>query len=261
MGEAEGWEVGVGSPTSPLLQNRLEASDVTGSPGASNLAFQVLADHEVPVDGFTLVLEVDPGLVTIDTLSTANTASAEIGVELEIPELDPAAGTAILAVIFDFLPPYDGQSLPPAAGDLLALGTITIASGAPNGPTPLDLVNGVGSPPTDNIFVSAGLSISPLLQSGVIQIGGGAPGLFIRGDANGDGLVSIADGSTIHLFLFEGGAPPPCLDAADVNDDGIVDVSDPLYLYDFLFISTPPPPPPYPQEGSDPTPDSLDCAL
>ena len=109
--------------------------------------------------------------------------------------------------------------------------------------------------------MSAGLSISPLLQSGVIQIGGGAPGLFIRGDANGDGLVSIADGSTIHLFLFEGGAPPPCLDAADVNDDGIVDVSDPLYLYDFLFISTPPPPPPYPQEGSDPTPDSLDCAL
>ena len=67
---AEGWEVGVGSPTSPLLQNRLEVSDVTGSPGASNLEFQILADHEVTVHGFTLVLEVDPGLVTIDTLST-----------------------------------------------------------------------------------------------------------------------------------------------------------------------------------------------
>ena len=50
-----------------------------------------------------------------------------------------------------------------------------------------------------------------------------------------------------------------CEDAADTNDDGALDVSDVVSVLQFLFSGSPSPPAPYPDAGSDPTPDLLDC--
>ncbi len=84
-------------------------------------------------------------------------------------------------------------------------------------------------------------------------------GSFVRGDANGDGTLNIAD--VLHILdgLFGTGALD-CLDAADVNDDGKLDVADPVYLLDFMFGRGPEPPAPFPDPGEDPTADSLGCA-
>jgi hypothetical protein len=85
---------------------------------------------------------------------------------------------------------------------------------------------------------------------------------FIRGDADGDCLVSVLDVDFLICYRFTPGSPPPpCGDAADANDDGKVDPSDIVYLIGYLFMGGNPPPPPFPNPGTDPTPDSLDCAV
>jgi hypothetical protein len=83
---------------------------------------------------------------------------------------------------------------------------------------------------------------------------------FIRGDVDGDGLVSWLDLWYLLCYLFSKDLLPPCWDAADVNDHGVVDASDLMYLISYLGGNGPLPPPPFPEPGFDPTPDSLDCA-
>ena len=82
---------------------------------------------------------------------------------------------------------------------------------------------------------------------------------FVRADANGQDGIDIADPISLLTYLFSGGTAPPCDDAADANDDGTLDISDGLYTLSYLFIGGPAPPTPFPEAGSDPTPDGLDC--
>ena len=83
---------------------------------------------------------------------------------------------------------------------------------------------------------------------------------FLRGDANGDTALDIADGVSILGYLFSGGARPYCLDAADTDDDGSVDISDPIFLLGHLFLGGRRMPAPGSMIlGSDPTADALYC--
>ncbi len=82
---------------------------------------------------------------------------------------------------------------------------------------------------------------------------------FIRGDANVDGAINIADIVTELALLFSG-LPVLCLDAADSNDDGAINIADPIYLVWYVLGSGPAPPPPHTACGPDPTADPLDCA-
>ncbi|MGE4619468.1 MAG: dockerin type I repeat-containing protein [Planctomycetota bacterium] len=81
---------------------------------------------------------------------------------------------------------------------------------------------------------------------------------FVRGDANADGSLNIAD-VIKQLALIFGGAPVLCLDAADANDDGFVDIADPIHLLTHILGSGPPPSFPYPMCGPDPTVDGMNC--
>jgi hypothetical protein len=85
------------------------------------------------------------------------------------------------------------------------------------------------------------------------QGGGGEP-LFIRGDVNADGIVDEIDLEECPTM-----GPWPCNKAADINDDGVMDILDCTYLYGYLFEQGNPPPAPFPNCGTDPTPDGLDC--
>jgi hypothetical protein len=83
---------------------------------------------------------------------------------------------------------------------------------------------------------------------------------FRRGDVNGDNFINIADPVSILQALFVyGSSVITCTDASDVNDDGIQDLSDPIALLMFLFGSGAPLPAPFPDCGSDSTPDVLTC--
>ncbi len=77
------------------------------------------------------------------------------------------------------------------------------------------------------------------------------PAVFIRGDANLDGVVNITDATGILLHLFQG-IRLPCEDALDVNDDEALNLVDAVRLLNFLFGDGERPAPPYPLPGVDP---------
>ncbi len=85
------------------------------------------------------------------------------------------------------------------------------------------------------------------------------PRPFLRGDADPNGSLDIADPVAILNYLFLSATEIACLDAADGNDDGSVDISDPIGLLNFLFVDGTPPAFPHPLAGFDPTPDELEC--
>ncbi len=81
---------------------------------------------------------------------------------------------------------------------------------------------------------------------------------FVRGDANLDGAVDLADAIFILQRLFADGPALACQDAGDANDDEAVNIADGIYILQNLFASGPPLPPPR-QCGVDPDGDALDC--
>lgn len=109
---------------------------------------------------------------------------------------------------------------------------------------------------------------SPAIGSGKDGVHRGAldpvplpEGSFIRGDANRDGTVDVADAVSGILWLFATFAESDCLDGLDVDDSGAIDISDPVHLLRYLFLGGAPPAPPFPEPGLDPTPeDPYACA-
>ncbi|MGE3963253.1 MAG: proprotein convertase P-domain-containing protein [Planctomycetota bacterium] len=154
-------------------------------------------------------------------------------------------------------------------------------------------------------FASEGVyTFDPATQTETLIVGGFEPSQiervtlvsdpeFLRGDANQDLSINIADAIFVLSTLF----PPPacvpdtdgipdgppecpflvCADAGDCNDDGTVNIADAVFLLSVLFPppgctpdvdgipNGPPECPFFPQPrgacGVDPTADSLDCAL
>jgi len=94
---------------------------------------------------------------------------------------------------------------------------------------------------------------------------GGSPGttrpVFLRGDANFDGMVNLSDGIFTLAYLFQGGAEPRCLDATDSDDNGKLDLTDVIFTLTFLFQGGASPPAPFPENGPDPVSDDLHCLI
>jgi hypothetical protein len=124
----------------------------------------------------------------------------------------------------------------------------------------------------ENLFTIDAQSVEPDISEAhsVTLTPGGvvAPGKFIRGDANDDRRVDIADGIWIILFLFYGGERKPCMAAADANDDGRRDIADALYIINYQLQPdaalrggplAPPPPAPFPGCNTDPDVPAADC--
>lgn len=87
----------------------------------------------------------------------------------------------------------------------------------------------------------------------------GGPFGFVRGDANGDGIVDTLDLEVVIDVLL--GGPAPCRKALDCNADRRIDVRDYLFLNEFLVFGGAAPPAPFPECGGDPDSESpFSCA-
>ncbi|HAK96568.1 MAG TPA: hypothetical protein DCM87_16655 [Planctomycetes bacterium] len=120
----------------------------------------------------------------------------------------------------------------------------------------------LGNPPIANVIVIRGDSYAPPPSqlAGATLVPGALAAHFIRGDANRDNKVNIADAVAL-CWTAVGRGPIPCEDAGDVNDNGRIDIADPIYLLMYLFAAGRPPASPFPQAGADLTPwDDLGCA-
>lgn len=213
-----------------------------------------------PLDAFTTVMTFDGDQIAVEEFSLEATATGLAGAELVIPDISPQAGYAVLTVILDFLPPFDRQKIP--AGDNLTLARVSVRvqASATAGDHPVTLTNGVGPSRLENIFVVSGFTVYPALSHGKVVVeGGSGTRTFVRGDADGTSGVNLSDAVFILNHLFRGGTQPQCMDAADADDDGAVRLTDAVYILEHLFRSGPNPPPPYPEPGTDPTPDGLGC--
>ncbi len=82
---------------------------------------------------------------------------------------------------------------------------------------------------------------------------------FVRGDANQDGRIDIADAISTLSYLFGGaGRLLPCADAADANDDEALNIADAIRILGALFGGQGQLPPPN-ACGYDPAGEFLDC--
>ncbi|HLU48929.1 MAG TPA: hypothetical protein VK116_12630, partial [Planctomycetota bacterium] len=111
---------------------------------------------------------------------------------------------------------------------------------------------------TDGVFSTPGC-LAWVAKEGTDPGPGPEPALFVRGDANSDDSINLADSLTVLNFLYLGGSTLDCEDAADVDDDGGLNLSDPIYLLNYLFLGGNAPLPPFETRGADPTEDGLGC--
>ena len=165
------------------------------------------------------------------------------------------------------------------AGELGAgLGNVAIVRlpdfnlvGDPNSPPMIDAIEriipvggdytfGIAASPAGDKIYAANLGYGA--QSGntvsVIQFPEGwVKGRFVRGDANADSLINVADPIALLGFLFAGDVLN-CANAGDVNDDEVLNIADPIALLSTLFSAGAPPPAPS-VCGVDPTSGELCC--
>ena len=103
------------------------------------------------------------------------------------------------------------------------------------------------------------LAYSAVAETGAFAIQFKKIQKFLRGDANDNGIVNIADAVTVLSYLFGDGARPECKDAYDANDDGTLNLADAIAILSHLFAHAGSLPPPFDACGQDPSNDNLDC--
>lgn len=202
----------------------------TGSLAAEDLQPVVLVDDR----------EADPAQARVRFVHTSPDA----------PAVDVAvAGGPVLFENVSFRESTDVVSVDPGTYDLEVrlAGTDTVALEVPG----VTLVAGVNITVFAVGFASDG-TLAALPVEDVNET-------FVRGDANRDGRLDIADPVATLLVLFQGSSAEFCPDAGDANDDSHLNVSDATYALNYLFSGGPPPAPPFPEPGVDPTNDDLRC--
>jgi len=65
----------------------------------------------------------------------------------------------------------------------------------------------------------------------------------VRGNADGQGGINMADLIYLVVYLFDGGLAPPCYEEGNADGEGGINVADLIYLVDYLFFNGPVPPP------------------
>lgn len=234
----------------------LNAPTVVIEPGQEGVASFTIDNGGDPVIAFSFGVQHDPLIVT----ATEVFEGVDLGAsDFFLAELWSNGFTVGLIVSFS-----GTSSIPVTVG----FETVRVVYQAnQEGASPLEYVDtlggGPGLPPVE-ITVVIGMSpsttvILPVTNDGSIEVAETTPmPLFIRGDANSDLLINLADPIRTLDYLFQGN-PVPCLAALDTNDDEGLDLADPIYGLSYLFSTGPAPAAPFPGCGLDATPSGLSC--
>ncbi len=230
--------------------NRITVQSRAQAPGTP-LDVGVDAELELDTEGYAFCLQYDPLLLQFDAATLEATAAADA--DFFVFDLDAPQGIASVAVLLDYA---DLVEIPAGVDIPICRFLGHILATAPTGvSTPLILPVAAGSPPlAATIVQNNGAAYAPLRNDGSVTIIASGGQQFIRGDANGDLLVDIADPVKLLGYLFASGSLPNCLDACDGNDDEILDVADAVQILEALFNGSGPLPAPGPTAcGPDPT--------
>ena len=227
-------------------------------------------DHEITIrafnsqdlQGFSVSLAYDPTIWEFSHVDITGTITESVGAEFVEEFSNDAAGSAVLGVLLDILPPYTGQVIPATGIELeLARFYFDVEPDVfESVSTLIEFAPSPGVPTVDNVFVIDNQSVSPLTVGAVVEVA--SQNIFLRGDADGDLYLDLSD--VINNLVYMTGACPECPDptcekALDVNDNGLIDLADGIQLVNYLYTFGPPPAAPFPNPGPDPTPDNLTC--
>jgi hypothetical protein len=249
---------------SVLSQNVLIAASTSGQASIGEIDYEVsLRGYNIDdLQGFSAALAFDPTVLQCASATIDGTITQVAGAEFVEGVIDNDVGFAVLGVLMDILPPYDGQVIPATGIEMEfariyfdVSGSLTVSQ-----QTQLNFENDLGVPPISNVFVIQNQSVSPVTIDLTIDIA--VDGIFLRGDADGNLRLDLADAINNLVFMTNScpACPIPlCPKALDVNDDARIDLSDAIHLLSFLYLDGPQPAEPYPVPGVDPTPDLLDC--
>ncbi|MFN0057289.1 MAG: dockerin type I repeat-containing protein [Planctomycetota bacterium] len=237
------------------------------APGASVDAPITLVHNAVNVYGFSFGLT---HTATVATLTGISAGAATLAADYFQADITPVSGAGgIVGCVLDFGPTSPLGFIPQGPLSEIAVFEYQVLASAPDAATsPLtfsgSLVPVLPSPPTPILISMGEEGIVPTLQAGLITVDGGPPVVeFIRGDANVDGALNIADPVFMLNYLFASGPIPTCLKTVDCNDDGALNIADPVYSLNYQFAGGPIFPAPFGSGaagcGVDPTADSLTC--
>ena len=238
---------------SVLSQNVLLATSSSGQVSAGEIDFEVsLRGYNVEaLQGFSSVLAFDPLILQCASSTIEGTITQVAGAEFIEGVVDNTIGFVVLGVLMDILPPYDGQVIP-ATGIELEYARIYFdvsSSLTSSSQTELHFENDLGTPPISNVFVIENQSVEPVTVDLTIDVV--VDGIFLRGDADGNLRLDLADAIN-NLVFMTSACPdcpiPLCPKALDVNDNGMIDLGDAIQLLNFLYIGGSPPAAPGPAE-------------
>jgi hypothetical protein len=238
--------------------NLVSLPTLAAAPGES-LALSLSASLELPTEGFSIPVSYDPTQFVVEGADLEG--SDAIGAEFFLVETDGVSGLTNLFLIYDS---EDLQHIPAGVDRVLCRISGRVLPAVASGTQIiLGLPATAGLPPVSAVIVqNNGAGYSPSRTEGLITVNGIPAGSFLRGDANGDAAVDLADAIFTLDYLFASGVTPSCQNAADSNDDDTLNVADAVQILDALFSGGPPLPPP--GNGNclpDPTPGQLDCTL
>ena len=231
------------------------------------------SDPSSNLQGFTITacfegpLVALPGTFTIEGSILDDVDAEYVAMQADNSEDDGDGRQIIIGVLIDALPPFDGQTAPPTffpqeigRFDFYAPEDIDCSRCYPI--TFCNQINGNGNVVLSNKVVIDNESIDPAgYYDG--QVCAPANALFVRGDANNDGLFDVADPIFMLNYLFLNSAEPPCPDAADADNDGLLNITDPVFMVLYIFGIGVAPPYPFPDCGLESYPDidGLDCQV
>jgi PKD repeat protein len=244
--------------------NEIRIAGTKAFPGQKGLYVPILATHSEPAQGFTVVAVYDPEAIEVRSVIQDNSNISGLSPELFAVEIseDPDEPYLRVGVLFDISVPFEGRVMPPGKNQRFANIVVDVKpEPRPGSTTRIQLKDEIGHPPLSNIFTVGGRTVVPVLGDGgwiaISKLPFPPPRFFVRGDADGNGMLNLSDAVTTLNYLFMGGPVPDCHDAADTTDDGKIDISDAAFALNYLFLSGILPAPPFPFAGLDPTDDAL----
>jgi hypothetical protein len=179
------------------------------------------------------------------------------------PSQDPRRFGIVGQMILPILP-LPGVTLPPGSGFPLINARIRVIGD--NLPIRLEFTNDLnpnfGAPLTITNFTIDGMTRPPReVEDGVIRFGI-ARRNFRRGDANGDGRITIVDPVLIaQNTFFRRTFTVDCDDMLDVDDDGQLTITDPVVILQWMFLGNARPAEPFMNcDGDETSEDGLACA-
>lgn len=128
--------------------------------------------------------------------------------------------------------------LAPGTGPILKV-TFDVPSEATGASNPVTFAPYVGVSTYEAGFITKCITVHPDTASGQVEVADCCVG--IRGDANGNGSISILDLNYLVAYFFSSGPVPPCLEEADVNGNAALNVLDLNYMVAYMFSGGPAP--------------------